>query len=133
MMITLQGGLEGSEDLTPLTAYALIALLETYGDDPAESVAKAKLLEDTLPCLEPEESGPQDAYTVALTAYALTLAGRLEQARTLIDWLLQRARSDQSMLWWQKAGIWLIARHPHRPEWAPLTRPGLWPQEADRR
>ena len=92
--------------MAPLTAYTLISLLEMYaqfGDNSTE--LSSKLLHNTLPCLEPEPESPEpDPYTVALTAYALTLAGRSEAARRHISWLLDHSRTNHSMLWWEKPG-----------------------------
>jgi hypothetical protein len=65
-----------------------------------------KLLKNTLPCLESEETEMADVYTRALTAYALALAGQTDATRHHIDWLMTRAQSNNSLLWWQKPG-WL--------------------------
>ena len=67
-----------------------------------------KLLKNTLPCLEPDETEMADVYTRALTAYALALAGQSDASRHHIDWLMTRAQSNNSLLWWQKPGAFKI-------------------------
>lgn len=107
----LKGGLaESEENLAPLTAFTLISLLEMHSEDSKTTerkktmLAVKKLLDNTLPCLESEESEMTDVYTRALTAYALTLADRSESARRHIDWLMAHAQNNNSLLWWQKPG-----------------------------
>lgn len=90
------------ENLAPLTAYTLVSLLETFTTN-STSLPK-NLLSDTLPCLEVGEAEERDLYTTALTAYALALAGELENARQNVDWLLSKARRDNHMLWWEQSG-----------------------------
>lgn len=107
--IVSQGGLAENEDnLAPLTAFTLISLLEMYSlnDDKVIKTRKSigKLLNDTLPCLEPDDNQVADVYTRALTAYALALAGRTESCRTHVNWLMTRAKNDSSLLWWEKPG-----------------------------
>ena len=102
-----QGGLSDNEDnLAPLTAFTLIALLEMHADDVSAQPALSKLLETTLPCLqEPDDDAEsQDLYTVALTTYALAVAGRTDDARERLTWLLDRAHNNNSLTWWEKPG-----------------------------
>lgn len=113
-----QGGLaENDENLAPLTAFTLISLLEMYSlnNDKVIKTKKSisKLLNDTLPCLEPDENQVSDVYTKALTAYALALAGHIESSRIHINGLMSRAKNESSLLWWEKPGERLF--HPfHR-------------------
>ena len=71
-----------------------------------------KLLKNTLPCLEPDEAEMPDLYTRALTAYALALAGRSNDSRSHLDWLVTRAQTNNSLLWWQKPGNFKIFGDP---------------------
>jgi len=104
----LKGGVgDTDDDLAPLTAYTLIGLLEMHSQSPSQA---AKLLEATLPCLEPEsseagdETDGQDVYTTALTAYALALANRTQESRSHVTWLMDHAQHDKSLTWWHKTG-----------------------------
>lgn len=114
-----QGGLaENEENLAPLTAFTLISLLEMYTEDAGKSAERKKtaslvnkLLKNTLPCLEPDETEMDDVYTRALTAYALALAGQSDASRQHIDWLMARAQSNNSLLWWQKPGAFKLCFH----------------------
>lgn len=114
-----QGGLaENEENLAPLTAFTLISLLEMYTEDAGKSAERKKtaslvdkLLKITLPCLEPDETEMDDVYTRALTAYALALAGQSDASRQHIDWLMARAQSNNSLLWWQKPGALKLCFH----------------------
>jgi hypothetical protein len=45
-----------------------------------------------------------DPYTTALTAYALVLANRTDEARKKIDWMMLHAQRNNSLIWWQKIG-----------------------------
>lgn len=107
-----QGGLaENEENLAPLTAFTLISLLEMYTEDMNKTSERKKaaslvnkLLKNTLPCLESDDTEMADVYTRALTAYALALAGQSDVSRHHIDWLMTHAQSNNSLLWWEKPG-----------------------------
>lgn len=75
-----------------------------YSDENATSEQLAKLVENTLPCLKEDEGALPDPYTKALTAYALVVAGKNESARTIIDWLMNHAQKNNSLIWWEKTG-----------------------------
>ena len=89
-------------ELAPLTAYTLVSLLEMYASN--SSTVPEKLLQDALLCLKVDEGEKRDLYTTALTAYALTLAGKTDEARQSINWLLGQARKESRSLWWEKPG-----------------------------
>lgn len=111
---------DSEDNMAPLTAFTLISLLEMlYSQDnnnnttaggQFKSLAVDKLLKDTLPCLEPDETNASDLYTKALTVYALTLAGQSSSAQDHIKWLMARAQnsSSSSLLWWEKPGIFQL-------------------------
>lgn len=63
-----------------------------------------KKLHDSLPCIEMEEPEKLGVYGTALTAYALVLIGKTPAARRRIDWLMTQAKTDNSLLWWEKPG-----------------------------
>lgn len=96
--------------MAPLTAFTLITLLEIESHVKAKTTRKNQpspidiLLRNTLPCLEIDETEVSDVYTKALTAYALSLAGQLNSARNIINWLMARSNSTGSLLWWEKSG-----------------------------
>jgi CD109 antigen len=81
------GGLQGK---TALTAYTAIALMEAGEED---SSARA------IGYLEGELSGIDNAYTMAITAYALGLA-RSEQATRAYQKLMEMAQEDEDGLHW---------------------------------
>ena len=98
-----QGGAGGSDkDLAPLTAYTLVSLMEMHGTN--SSTVPEKLLQNALLCLKVDEGDKRDLYTAALTAYALTLAGKTDEARQSINWLLGQAWKESRSLWWEKPG-----------------------------
>ena len=86
------GGLEGKN---ALTAYVAIALLE-YG----ESIASGKAID----FLEGELDGIEDAYTTAIVAYALELAGSgsSDEAYAM---LMELAQEDENGLHWGDADV----------------------------
>ena len=111
-MIFFKGGLSGSQNNSaPLTAFTLIALLEMneiipkMNADDASSVLSNELIDQSLACLSLESGTPADPYTTALTAYALVLANRTDDARKKIDWLMDHAQRNNSLLWWHKIGL----------------------------
>ena len=87
----LLGGLDGKD---ALTAYVAIALMEA-GDTVGGARAVA-YLEDQL-------SGMDDAYTLALTAYALELAGSA-RADEAYQMLMGMAQEDEDGLHWGTGG-----------------------------
>lgn len=99
-------------DLTPLTAFTLIALLEaneSQQDNPSTDqqslVIGRQVLDKALSCLS--VGNAEDPYTTALTGYALTLANRAEDARVKINWMMNQAQRNNSLIWWQKTGLTL--------------------------
>ena len=107
---------------SPLTAFTLISLLETMetqdstdslansssdGDTNQTLITRNELLDKTLPCLSlGDDGGEADPYTTALTAYALILANRLDEARKKIDWMMNHTQRNNSLIWWQKTGVY---------------------------
>jgi CD109 antigen len=85
----LLGGLSGT---TALTAVVAIALLEA-GDDGAANAVRY---------LESQLAATSDAYALAVSAYALALAGSV-QAGAAHDALLGLARESADGLWWGNA------------------------------
>jgi len=83
----IMGGLEGKN---ALTAYVAIALLEA-----GEQVASAK----AIGYLEGELDGIEDAYTTAIVAYALELAGS-SRAGDAYGMLMELAHEDENGLYW---------------------------------
>ena len=73
--------------------------------DDASSVLSNELIDQSLACLSLESGTPADPYTTALTAYALVLANRTNDARKKIDWLMDHAQRNNSLLWWHKIGL----------------------------
>lgn len=57
-----------------------------------------------MSCLEPDDEDARDVYTTVLTAYALALANRTEECRHTVDWLMENARRENSLTWWEKPG-----------------------------
>jgi CD109 antigen len=96
------GGLEGK---TALTAYVAIALLEA-----GEKAASARAID----YLEGELDEVDDAYTMAIVAYALELGGSA-MADEAHDKLMEMAQEDENGLHWGNLEV---------PE--PLKRPGIW-------
>ncbi|HZG66219.1 MAG TPA: hypothetical protein VEZ12_05720, partial [Herpetosiphonaceae bacterium] len=88
----LLGGLQGS---TALTAYIAIALREAGGD--ASAGRAVRYLEGRL-----DETN--DAYALAITAYALALAGS-SRAQAAQDKLLALAQRSDEGLFWGDAGV----------------------------
>ena len=84
------GGLQGKD---ALTAYVAVALLEA-GEKGAAG--------DAMDYLEGKLGGMNDAYTVALTAYALQL-GDSSKANAAIDKLMDLAQEDENGLYWGSA------------------------------
>ncbi len=87
----LLGGLDGKD---ALTAYVAIALMEA--GDTVGSARAVAYLEDQL-------SGMDDAYTLALTAYALELAGSA-RADEAYQMLMGMAQEDEDGLHWGTGG-----------------------------
>jgi CD109 antigen len=83
----LLGGLQGKD---ALTAFVAVALLEA-GEKNASAGA--------IDYLEGKLSGMDDAYTVALTAYALELGGSQKRDQA-IDKLMDLAQEDENGLYW---------------------------------
>lgn len=77
---------------------------QSLANSSTKSVKIDKLLENTLPCLNINELETPDLYTRSLTVYALALAGKLDAARRHLEWLMNRAQNNGSLLWWQKPG-----------------------------
>ena len=108
-------------DLTPLTAFTLIALLEARESQQDNLTNNEELslvivgdhhqvMDKALSCLSSVSgSAPVDPYTTALTAYALALANRTEEARKKIDWMMNHAQRNQSLIWWHKTGPLLFS------------------------
>ncbi|XP_071446763.1 murinoglobulin-1-like isoform X2 [Hetaerina americana] len=99
----IKGGLSGESSSAAFTAYIITALLET-GIEMSDSV-----LSNALFCLAPdeEESGiSPDMYTLALTTYALSLAGpnQTESAQNSLKILLDMATHEKELMWWSKPG-----------------------------
>jgi len=110
-----------------LTAFTLISLLEaseSERQDQTDSLAsrdgvtndqqqtlviRNEILDKILSCLSLAKDGDggvmtSDPYTTALTAYALVLANRTDEARKKIDWMMLHAQRNNSLIWWQKIG-----------------------------
>ena len=85
------GGLDGKD---ALTAYMAIALMEA-----GDTVGNAK----AIAYLENQLSGMDDVYTVALTAYALELAGSA-RADEAYQMLMDMAQEDEDGLHWGTGG-----------------------------
>ena len=71
------------------------------------SVFSNELIDKSLSCLSLENGDDVtsvDPYTTALSAYALVLANRTDDARKKIDWLMNHAQRNNSLLWWHKIG-----------------------------
>ena len=79
-----------------LTSYVLISLLEAGEDATSRAVSEAQF------CLAANED-PTEPYTLALTAYALALAGSPRAEETL-DALLVLGESSPSGLSWRVGG-----------------------------
>jgi len=86
----LLGGLQGKD---ALTAFVAVALLEA-GETGAAG--------DAIDYLEGKLGGMNDAYTVALTAYALQL-GDSRESDEAIDKLMDLAQEDENGLYWGSA------------------------------
>jgi len=86
----LLGGLQGRD---ALTAFVAVALLEA-GETSAAG--------DAIEYLEGKLTGMHDAYTVALTAYALQL-GDSPDSDKAIDKLMDLAQEDENGLYWGSA------------------------------
>jgi CD109 antigen len=84
------GGLQGKD---ALTAYVAVALLEA--DEAAAAGRAIEYLEDNLGDMD-------DAYTIALTAYALELGNSTERDEA-IGKLMDMAREDENGLYWGDA------------------------------
>ena len=93
----------------------MIALLEAREtinqQDPIDQrfiIAGHKVLDKALSCLSIASDAAitvaDDPYTTALTAYALVLANRTEEARKKIDWMMNHAQRNNSLIWWHKTG-----------------------------
>ena len=71
------------------------------------SVFSSELIDKSISCLSLENGDDVtsvDPYTTALSAYALVLANRTDDARKKIDWLMNHAQRNNSLLWWHKIG-----------------------------
>nr|ADT91769.1 alpha 2-macroglobulin [Penaeus indicus] len=87
----LKGGLQGKGSPVPLTAYVLIALLE------AGAPADAPIVLQTTRCVLGDMT--RDPYTIALTAYALALAGHPRYTAVLLQLLELAVEDDEGMYW----------------------------------
>ena len=105
------GGLSGKN---ALTAYAAIALME-YGEG-ASSAKAISYLEDALDDME-------DAYTIAITAYALELAGS-GSSDDAYDMLIELAIEDENGLHWGSSDD-ILPLEESQPEDGRIIAPGL--------
>ena len=82
-----------------------LATSSSDGDTNQTLITRNELLDKTLPCLSLGADGSEtDIYTTALIAYALVLANRTDEARKKIDWMMNHAQRNNSLIWWQKTG-----------------------------
>lgn len=88
---SMKGGIAGSDSPVPLTAYILTALLE------AGELTVSKPISEAAFCLVSDKS--EDAYTLALKAYALALAEAPEAAGLLVQLRAKAVVSTEGMYW----------------------------------
>jgi CD109 antigen len=105
------GGMTGK---VPLTAYVAIALMQS-----SEKEASGK----AIAYLEEQLDGIDDAYTMALTAYALELGGS-EETEAAYQKLMDMAQEDENGLYWGDVGIGIPEGASFRAE-----EPQIMPQE----
>lgn len=92
LVIFLQGGVGGEESRVPLTAYVLVSLLEA-GEEPDDPA----VINATM-CIKSHTT--HYAYTLALKAYALALAGDAE-AQTVMQQLMDKAIVRKNSTHWE--------------------------------
>ncbi|XP_055938471.1 pregnancy zone protein-like isoform X2 [Argiope bruennichi] len=91
----MKGGLtDGEHSLAPLTAYVLISLLESGTQGPDQLSIRNGLM-----CLETEQN--PNNYTLALFAYATTLAQEKRAAYHYLSKLEERATIKGSHMYWE--------------------------------
>lgn len=88
---SMKGGIAGNDSPVPLTAYILTALLE------AGELTVSKPISEAAFCLVSDKS--EDAYTLALKAYALALAEAPEAAGLLVQLRAKAVVSTEGMYW----------------------------------
>jgi len=81
------GGMSGKD---ALTAYVAISLLEA-----GEKTASAK----AIACLESNLAGAEDVYTLAMTAYALEMAGSSKTAQAYQNLMAKAKQGEQGLYW----------------------------------
>jgi hypothetical protein len=100
----LQGGLDGNESPTALSAYILISLLETGLE------LNDNIISNGVYCLLGEKN--PDMYTLTLTTYALTLISERQKnsntrskAEEYLARVITLAKMDKkNEMWWEKPG-----------------------------
>ncbi|XP_072280974.1 alpha-2-macroglobulin-like [Pyxicephalus adspersus] len=92
----LKGGLE---DDTALSAYITVALLESglTVEDP--------LVRDSMACLQKASANVTKVYTMALMAYAFTLAGENKLRNDLLEKLEEKAVKGDGQIHWKRDSI----------------------------
>nr|DBA15125.1 TPA: hypothetical protein GDO54_004379 [Pyxicephalus adspersus] len=89
----LKGGLE---DDTALSAYIIVALLE------AGLTVEDPLVRDSMACLQKESADVTKVYTMALMAYAFTLAGENKLRNDLMKKLEEKAVKGDGQIHWKR-------------------------------
>ncbi|XP_073231989.1 CD109 antigen-like [Porites lutea] len=116
----LKGGQAGT---ISLTAYVLIALAEANSNSKAVVNAKNNAITFLEGKIDAMSSDVKDAYTLAITSYALTLVGSSKRTKALNE-LRKLATEKDGLIYWQQ-------KPDHTPNDNPWLRPYYRPRTAD--
>lgn len=81
-----------------MSAYVVIALLETG------LPIKPSVLKQAENCLVPASYKDQDIYSMAVTAYALSLLYLRRESKRVLDTLIANAKTEDDMVYWTLNG-----------------------------
>lgn len=113
----LKGGQTG---VISLTAYVLVALAEANSESQAVNNAKKGAIGFLEGKVEAMSSDIQDAYTLAITAYALGLVGSATKWKALTE-LRKLAIEKDGLIYWQEKPE--VNKPNDNPWWRPYYRP----------
>lgn len=113
----LKGGQKG---VISLTAFVLIALAEANSKSQAVINAKNGAVNFLANKVDAMSSDMKDAYTLAITAYALSLVGSAKKVKALAE-LRKLATEKDGLMYWQEKQE--VSKLNDNPWWRPYYRP----------
>ncbi|KAJ7374578.1 hypothetical protein OS493_004916 [Desmophyllum pertusum] len=113
----LKGGQTG---VISLTAYVLVALAEANSKDQGVINAKNGAITFLEGKVQAMSSDIKDAYTLAITAYALSLVGSAKKMTALAE-LRKMASEKDGLIYWQEKPD--VSKANDNPWWRPYYRP----------